>query len=113
MLRGDGLGTGAHVVGQQQLAAGRGGDLVDGVPCRALIRDVERADLVHFITEEIDTVRVLRGGWEHVDDAASHREFAAALHHVDPRIRRVYEGLEHVGELVLFPDGERHGPHLG
>ena len=73
---------------------------------------MERADLVHFVAEEIDAEGVLSRGREHVDDAASHRELAAALHHVDARVGGVDEGLLHVGEFVVLPDGERDGLHL-
>ena len=76
-------GAGAHVVGQQQLAARRrpqprlGGD-------GALVGDGERPDLLDLVTPELHPQRVLLGRREDVDDAAADGELAATLDQVDP-----------------------------
>ena len=79
--------AGPDLVVEQQLTARRRpyvGDLLE----RALVGDREPADLVDLVAPELDAERVLLGRREHVDDAAAHRELAAALNQVDARVCR-------------------------
>ena len=82
----------AYLLGQQQLAAGRRPEpvqLLEG----ALVGDREAADLLDVVAPELHPDRVLLGGREDVDDAATDRELAALLDEVDPGVRRVGETL--------------------
>ena len=58
---------------------------------RALVGHGERAQLVDLVAEEVDAHRVVGDGREHVEDAAAHRELAAAGDHVDPGVGEVDE----------------------
>ena len=73
---------------EQQLTARRRPQHVGGTET-ALVGDLEVADLLHGVTEELDSQRVLFGGREHVQDPAAHREIAALLHQVDPLVADV------------------------
>ena len=105
---GDGVGQfpgpGAHGVGEQQLAAGGGGDgadLLDG----ALVGDGEGGDGLDLVAEEVHAHRAGQGGREDVEDAAAHGELAAVLHHVDPRVG----GVGQAGGGGLEPDVQAGG----
>ena len=79
-------GAAAHLLGDQQFAAGFGDDPFGGLVGGALVGDLEVGDLVDLVTEEVDAHRVLGGRREDVDDAAAHRELAAPLDQVDPLV---------------------------
>ena len=105
---GDGVGQGggalAHRVGEDQLAAGGGGDgaqRLDG----ALVGDGEGGDLVDLVAEEVHAHRPGLGGREDVEDAAAHGVLAAGLDHVDARVGG---GLQAAGGL-LQADGQTGG----
>ncbi len=49
------------------------------------------AELLDLVAEELDAHGVVGGGREHVEDAAAHRELAAAGDHVDARVGEVDE----------------------
>lgn len=80
-----------HRLGEQQLAARRKRHALDDVGQRALVCDRERAQFLDLVAEELDAHGVVGRGREHVEDAAAHRELAAAGDHVDSRIREVDE----------------------
>ena len=73
----------AHGVGEQQLAARRRPQPVLGDLERALVGDLEPADLLDVVAQELHAQRVLLGGREDVEDAAAHGELAAPLDQVD------------------------------
>ncbi|GAA1425658.1 hypothetical protein GCM10009640_24770 [Agrococcus citreus] len=81
----------AHGIRQQHLAARREHDAVDRVGLRALVGDVEPPHLLDLVAEQLDAHRIVVGGREDVDDAAAHRELAAARDHVDARVGEVDE----------------------
>ena len=60
---------------------------------RALGFDVERADRLDLVAEELDAHRVGRVGGEDVEDSASHAELAGHLDDLGPR----HAALEHPG----------------
>ena len=68
-----------HLGGQQQLAARRRPQPVLGDLERALVGDLEVADLLDLVAPELHPQRVLLGRREDVEDAAAHREVAALL----------------------------------
>ena len=74
---------GPHSVGQQQLAARRRPQPVLGDLERALVGDLEVADLLDLVAPELDPQRVLLGRREDVEDAAAHGEVAALLDQLD------------------------------
>ena len=63
--------------GQQQFPAGRRPQPVVGPADAALVGDLEVADLLDRVAEELHPQRVLLGRREDVDDAAAHRDLAA------------------------------------
>ena len=76
---------------------------------RALVDDLEVADLLDRVAPELEAHRVLLGGREHVEDAAAHGELAALVDQVGPRVRRTREPTDEVvhGDLVALPHGHR------
>ena len=87
-------------VGEQQLAARRQVGLGQLARQRALVGDRERAQLLELVAEELGAHRMLGIRREDVEDAAAHRELAAAGDHVDPRVGEFDEGERERGELV-------------
>ena len=79
---------------------------LDGLGQRSLVGDRERAELFDLVAEELDPHRVVGGRREHVEDAAAHRELAAAGDHVDTGIREVDEADRELGEVVSAPAGD-------
>ena len=79
------------------------------LPGRALVGDLEYADLLDGVAEELDPQRVLLGRREHVKQPAAHREFAALGHHLDPGVADVDEPRDHVLWVGVVPRGEPHG----
>ena len=65
----------------------------------ALIGDRERADLLDFVAEELDTIRMLGGGREDIHDAAADGELSAARHHVHAQIGELDEASHDRVEL--------------
>ena len=115
----------AHGVGEQQLAARRRPQAVLGDLERALVGDLEPADLLDGVAPELEPERVLLGGREDVEDAAAHGELAAALDEVGAGVggrrevlddlleRRLVAGLERDRAQVAQALGDRleHGAH--
>ena len=115
----------AHGVGEEQLAARRGPQAVVGDLERALVGDLEPADLLDGVAPELEPQRVLLGGREDVEDAAAHGELAAALDEVgagvggrrevldDPLERGLVAGLERDRAQVAQTrdDGLEDGAH--
>ena len=93
----------AHLGAEQQLAAGEQFDLCQFLGRGALVRHRELPDLLDFVSEELDAHRMLVGRGEDVEDAAAHRELAAAGHHVDARVGEVDELRGQAGEVVTAP----------
>ena len=62
---------------QQQFPAGRRPQPVVGPADAALVGDLEVADLLDRVAEELDPQRMLLGGREDVDDAAADGDLAA------------------------------------
>ena len=99
-------GPGAHLVGEQQLAAGRRPQPVVGDLEAALVGDLEVAHLLDRVAPQLEPQRVLLGRREDVDDAAADREVAALLDQVDPGVGGGDEPGEQVVEVDLVT-----GPH--
>src|SRR5215207_5376188 len=100
-------------VGEQELPAGRGGDLGKCQLAGALVGDGEVANLLDGVAEEVDPYGMLFGRREDVDYTAAHCEFAASLHKVDTNVRRVHKGLAQLGEVDLRSDREPHRTKIG
>ena len=66
---------------------------------RALVGDLEVADLLDLVAPELDPQRVLLGRREDVEDAAAHREVAALLDQVGAGVARRDEVGHDVGQL--------------
>ena len=96
----------AHLVGEQHLAAGVGGDRLDRLVVGALVGNREGADLLDRVAEEVDAHRVFAGGWEDVDDAAAHRELAATLDEVDAHVGRVDQGDRQFVDVAVLAGGD-------
>ena len=93
--------------GEQQLAARRGPQAVLGRADAALVGDLEVADLLDRVAEELDPQRVLLGGREHVHDAAAHGDLAAAPNQVGPRVADFDQPGEQVVELARLAGPQR------
>ena len=76
---------------------------------RALVRDLEDADLLDRVAEELNPRRVLLGRREHVEEPAAHRELAALGDHLDARVADIDEPRDHVLRVGLIADGEPDG----
>ena len=97
-----------HRRGEQQLAARRQArPRSTALGQRALVGDRERADLLDLVAEELDAHRVLGGRREDVEDAAAHRELAAAGDHVDAGVGEVDELRPRSAEVVAAAAGRR------
>ena len=92
---------------QQQLAARRRPQAALGGADAALVGDLEVADLLDRVAEELDPERVLLGRREHVHDAAAHGDLAAAADQVGPRIADLDQPGEQVVELALLAGLQR------
>ena len=113
VLLGQYAGAGAHLVGQQQLAARRSPQAVLGDLQRPLVGDREVPDLLDVVAEEVDPQRVLLGRREDVDDAAADRELTAPLDQVDPAVRRAGEPGDHVLQLHGVADVQLDRAQVG
>ena len=102
-------GPGPHLVGQQQLAAGRRPQAVLGDLQRALVGDLEVADLLDVVAPELHPQRVLLGGREHVEDAAADRELAALLDQLDPGVRGGRQALDDLVQVGALPAAQGDG----
>ena len=104
---GEFLGARPDRRGEQQLAARRRPETALGRADAALVGDLEVADLLDLLAEELDPQRVFLGGREHVDDAAPHGDLAAAPDHVDPGVADLDQPGEQVVEFVHLADLQR------
>jgi hypothetical protein len=86
MGRGEFLGPVPDGRSQQQFPAGRRPQPVVGPANAALIRDLEVADLLDRVAEELHPQRMLLGRGEDVDDAAAHGDLAAGADQVGPGV---------------------------
>ncbi len=105
-------GTLAHLRGEEQLAARRRPQAVGGDLDAALVGDLEEADLLDLVAEELDADRVLLGGREDVEHPAADGEFAAPLDEIGPRVGSGGERVDDVGERPLLPLAQRHGREI-
>ena len=105
-LVGEDAGALADPVGQQDLAARRRPEPVPGDLQAALVGDLEPADLLDRVAPELDPERVLLGRGEDVEDAAAHRELAAALDQVGAGVGRRGQRLDDVLQRALVAGGE-------
>ena len=103
----------AHLVGDQQLPAGRRLNLGEGAVGGALVGHLEIGDGVYLVTEEVETDGVVLGGREDVDDAAAHRELAATLHQVDPLVGGGHQVGGQLAHFVLSPSAQPDRTQLG
>ncbi|MCU1660637.1 MAG: hypothetical protein JWR58_702 [Pseudonocardia sp.] len=87
---GERRGSLPHRLGEQQLAAPRGDQLLDGSD-GALVGDGEVPQLAHLVAPELDADGVLSRRGEHVDDPAAHRELAPGGDHLDARVGQLDE----------------------
>ena len=93
---------------EQHLPAGRGPQAVLGGAGRALVRDLEDADLLDRVAEELDPQRVLLGRREHVEQPAPDRQLAALADHLDPRVADLHQPGDHVLGIGVVADDEPH-----
>ena len=93
--------------GQQQFAARRRPQAALGRADAALVGDLEVADLLDRVAEELDPERVLLGGREHVHDAAAHGDLAAAADQVGPRVADLDQPREQVVEFARLAHLQR------
>jgi hypothetical protein len=112
MLLGEGESPLAYLVGEQQLATGRGDDLGQGELRRPLVGHGEVADLLDGVAEEVDPDRVLLGGREDVHDPAADGELAPPLDHVHPDVRRPDQRLGQLFEIDVLAHHQAHGGHV-
>ena len=96
------------VLGEQQLAARRRPQPVRRDLERALVDDAEVPDLLDLVTPELHAQRVFLGRREDVEDAAAHREVAAALDQFGARVAGVHEVGDDVGQLAAAVAGAQH-----
>ena len=95
---------------------------------RALVDDLEVADLLDLVAPELHAQRVFLGGREDVQDAAAHGEVAALLDELGARVPGTDEVGDDVGQLAAVVAGVQfdryelaqprhlgleHGPHRG
>ena len=112
---------------QQQFPAGRRPQPVVGPADAALVGDLEVADLLYRVAEELDPQRVLLGGREDVHDAAADGDLAAGRHQVGPGVADLDQPGQQVIELAGLAlvqadwlqvaqaghDGLQQAPHRG
>ena len=77
-------------------------------PGRALVGDLEDADLLDRVAEELDPQRVLLGRREHVEQPAPDRELAALADHLDPRVADLHQPGDHVLGIGVVAGDEPH-----
>ena len=99
-------GPRTHLIGEQQLAAGRCPHALAGDLEASLVGDLEVAHLLDRVTPQLEAQRMLLRRWEHVDDAPTHREVTAFLDEVDPVVRGCGKPGEQDVEVDLVT-----GPH--
>ena len=102
------LGAGADGRGKQQLAARRRPQAVRRLAGAALVRDPERPDLLHGVTEELDAQRVLFCRREHVEQPAADRELAALGDDLDPRVADLHQPRDHVVRVGVLSLDKPH-----
>ena len=93
--------------GEQHLAARSRPKTALGRADAALVGDLEVADLLDRVAEELDPQRVFLGGREHVDDAAAHGDLAAAADDVGPGVADLDQPGEQVVEFARLADLQR------
>ena len=87
-----------YVIGEQQLAARRCPQPLDGLQ-GPLVGDGEGPDLLDVVAPELHPQRVFLGRREDVHDPAADRELAAPLDQVDAGVRRIREASYDVVEV--------------
>jgi hypothetical protein len=75
---------------------------------RALVGDLEDANLLDRVAEELDPQRVLLGRREHVEQSAPHRQLAPLADHLHPRVADFHQPRDHVLGVGVVA---RHEPH--
>ncbi len=106
---GEGRRPGAHVLGEQQLTAGRGPQSVSGDLQGPLVGDLEVADLLDVVAPELDPEGVLLGRREDVQDPAAHGELPALLDQLHTGVRRCRERVHDLAQIRGLPTAQRHG----
>ena len=101
-------GPGAHRVIEDEFPAWRAQHDLVGLVGGALVGNLEGADLLDLVTEEIDAHRVVQDGREDVDDPATYRELATAFHHVDPGVGSCDQLGCKVAEVVAVAHSQFH-----
>jgi len=106
---GEFLGPGPDAGSEEQLAAGRRPQAAGRAAGAALVGDLEDADLLDRVAEELDPQRMLLGRREHVEQSAADRQLAALGHHLRTRVSDVDQPRDHVVlvGLVSFAQPDR------
>ena len=106
---GEFLGPGPDAGSKEQLAAGRRPQAAGRAAGAALVGDLEDADLLDRVAEELDPQRVLLGRREHVEQSAADRQLAALGDHLRARVADVDQPRDHVVliGLVSFAQPDR------
>ena len=107
-LRGGSLsGRAADLLGGHQLPTTEEPRFVDGAS-RSLVGDIEGAEAVDLVAEEIDADRLRRGGSKHIDDAASHRHLAPVLHLGFTAVPHRHERGHQLFDIDAIPGADNH-----
>ena len=107
-LRGRTLQSSApDLLGGHQLPTTEEPGFVDCSP-RPLVGDIEGAEAVDLIAEEIDADRVRRGGSEDIDDATSHRHLATVLHLRFAAVPHRHERGHQLIDADAIPGADHH-----
>lgn len=109
VLLGEGRGALAHLVGEQQLTAGRRPQAVLGDLQGALVGDLEVADLLDVVAPELDAQGVFLGRREDIEDAAAHGELAALLDEFDTGVGGRSQRLDDLVQIGALSGAQRHG----
>jgi len=97
-----------YVVGQQQLAAGRGRDFDQRDVAGPLVGDGKVVNLFDGVAEEVHAYGMLLCRRKDIDDAAAYGELASPLDQVDTGIRRIDQGSRQLAQVDLLTDHEAY-----
>ena len=109
VLRGQPFSGSTDRRGEEQFAARRRPQPAGRSFQAALVGDLEVADLLDRVAEELDPERMFLDGREDIKNAAANSDVAAILHQVGTRVTSFHEPGEHVVEVGFLtgPQSDR------